>query len=147
MTKERGFFGMLSSWNFSALDIQAGLLSILLFSESGLQVGFIGGEFKACFSGKACVNDGLWVNNAWFACNSYVIAGNQVESGSSDYYNQFSGIAVIYGLSGLDKKDSLKASYILDYVSIILWKITLIESSIFFQRAFFLRERSSWPQV
>ena len=35
-----------------------------------------------------------------FAGNNYLIAGNQVDAGRSDYYNQVSGIAGISGLPG-----------------------------------------------
>ena len=52
-----------------------------------------------------------------FAGNSYLIAGNQVDSGSTGYYNQVAGNTVIYGLTDFDEHYSPKASYILAYVS------------------------------
>ena len=55
-----------------------------------------------------------------FACNNNSIAGNQVDAGSTGYYNQVYGNAGIAGLTGIYGKDSPKAFYILAYVSIIL---------------------------
>ena len=55
-----------------------------------------------------------------FAGNNNSIAGNQVEAGSTSYYNQVAGIAVISGLTGFYEQDSPKASYISAYVSIMI---------------------------
>ena len=55
-----------------------------------------------------------------FTGNNYSIAGNQVDTGSAGYYNQVSGIAGIYGLTGFDEQYSPKASYILANVSKIV---------------------------
>ena len=55
-----------------------------------------------------------------FADNNDLVAGNQVDAGSADYYNRVAGISGIYGLTGFDEQDSPNVSYILAYVSIIL---------------------------
>ena len=48
------------------------------------------------------------------------IAGNQVDEGSTSYYNQVYGNAGISGLNVFDGQDSPKAFYILAYVSTII---------------------------
>ena len=54
------------------------------------------------------------------AGNNDSISGNQVEADSAGYYNQVSGIDGIADLTSFDEQDSLRASYILAYVSTIL---------------------------
>ena len=55
-----------------------------------------------------------------FDGNNYLTTGNQVDAGSTGYYNHIAGNDDIAALIVFDEQDSPKASYISAYVSTVL---------------------------
>ena len=55
-----------------------------------------------------------------FSGNNYLIYGNQVDAGSTGYYNQVDSNSGIASLNGFYGNDSPKASYFSAYVSTII---------------------------